>query len=63
MPHRTGTHVERAVDALTGAGVRFEIYDEPGLKTDGRGVFADGEMKIAWFKDPAGNVLSIVEES
>lgn len=54
--------VDRAVDDLTGKGVRFEIYDDPDLKTDERGILADDEMKIAWFKDPAGNILSVVED-
>lgn len=54
--------VDRAVDDLTGKGVRFEIYDMPDLETDERGILADDEMKIAWFKDPAGNILSVVED-
>jgi predicted enzyme related to lactoylglutathione lyase len=55
--------VEEAVDELTKRGVRFEIYDEGDLKTDERGIFRGGGPKIAWFKDPAGNVLSVLEES
>jgi catechol 2,3-dioxygenase-like lactoylglutathione lyase family enzyme len=43
-------------------GVRFEIYNEPKLKTDGRGVFRGEGPIIAWFKDPAGNILSVLEE-
>jgi catechol 2,3-dioxygenase-like lactoylglutathione lyase family enzyme len=55
--------VERTVDALTAAGVRFERYDLPGLKTDERGIARDpGGPTIAWFKDPAGNILSVLEE-
>ncbi len=42
-------------------GVQFEIYNEPNLKTDQRGVFRGGGPVIAWFKDPAGNILSILE--
>jgi len=41
-------------------GVRFQLYDKGELKTDDRGVF-QGKQKIAWFKDPAGNSLSILE--
>ena len=52
--------VDRAVDELTKMGVRFEIYDKGELKTDDRGIF-QGKPKIAWFKDPAGNFLSILE--
>jgi predicted enzyme related to lactoylglutathione lyase len=55
--------VEEAVDELTKRGVRFEIYDEGDLKTDERGIFRGGGPKIAWFKDPAGNILSVLEES
>ncbi len=55
-------NVDEAVDELTKRGVRFEIYDEPGLKTDARGVFRGGGPVIAWFKDPAGNILSVLED-
>jgi catechol 2,3-dioxygenase-like lactoylglutathione lyase family enzyme len=55
--------VERAVDELTGQGVRFEIYDEPDLKTDERGIASAIGPRIAWFRDPAGNILSVLEES
>jgi catechol 2,3-dioxygenase-like lactoylglutathione lyase family enzyme len=53
--------VEQAVDELTGRGVRFEIYDEDDFKTDEKGVFHGGGPLIAWFKDPAGNILSVLE--
>lgn len=56
-------NVDKAVDELTRRGVRFEIYDEPELKTDAKGIFRDGGPTIAWFKDPAGNILSILEVS
>jgi predicted enzyme related to lactoylglutathione lyase len=55
-------NVDEAVDELTQRGVRFEIYDQPDLKTDKRGVFRGGGPIIAWFKDPAGNTLSVLEE-
>jgi predicted enzyme related to lactoylglutathione lyase len=55
-------NVEEAVDELTQRGVRFEIYDQPDLKTDKRGIFRGGGPVIAWFKDPAGNILSVLEE-
>jgi len=54
--------IDEAVDALTERGVRFEIYDEEGFKTDERGVFRDQGPNIAWLKDPAGNILSLLEE-
>lgn len=53
--------IEEAVDKLTKAGVRFEIYDEGDLKTDQKGIFRGGGPNIAWFKDPAGNILSVLE--
>lgn len=53
--------VEKAVDELTQRGVRFETYNEPHLKTDSRGIFRGGGPMIAWFKDPAGNILSVLE--
>ena len=52
--------VERTVDALAAAGVVFERY--PGLAQDERGIARDARTPaIAWFKDPAGNILSILE--
>jgi catechol 2,3-dioxygenase-like lactoylglutathione lyase family enzyme len=53
--------VEGAVDELTSRGVRFEIYDEGDLKTDERGISSGPGPKIAWFTDPAGNILSVLE--
>jgi catechol 2,3-dioxygenase-like lactoylglutathione lyase family enzyme len=53
--------VERAVEGLKERGVRFEIYNEPNLKTDEKGILRGGGPKIAWFKDPAGNILSVIE--
>jgi catechol 2,3-dioxygenase-like lactoylglutathione lyase family enzyme len=55
-------NVDKAVDELTKRGVRFEIYNEPNLKTDQRGICRGEGPVIAWFKDPAGNILSILEE-
>jgi catechol 2,3-dioxygenase-like lactoylglutathione lyase family enzyme len=55
-------NVEKAVDELTKRGVRFEIYDQPNLKTDERGIFRGRGPVIAWFKDPAGNILSVLEQ-
>ena len=54
--------IEEAVDQLTRKGVRFERY-EGDLKPDDKGIFRGGGPLIAWFKDPAGNVLSVLEES
>lgn len=54
--------VDVAVDELVSRGVRFEIYDFPGLKTDDKGVARGPGPTIAWFKDPAGNILSVLDE-
>jgi catechol 2,3-dioxygenase-like lactoylglutathione lyase family enzyme len=54
--------VERVVDELTERGVAFERYDEPGLKTDERGIATfEGDAKVAYFKDPDGHTLSIAQ--
>ena len=53
--------VDKAVDELTKRGIRFEIYSQPGLKTDERGISRGEGPTIAWFKDPAGNILSVLE--
>jgi len=52
--------VDAAVDALTSRGVRFEHYDN-GLKTDEKGIMRGQGPTIAWFKDPAGNIMSVIE--
>ncbi len=55
-------NTEEAVDELTRRGVGFEIYVEGDLKTDEKGIFRGEGPKIAWFKDPAGNILSVLED-
>ena len=55
--------VDQAVDELTKRDVRFEIYDLPDLKTDKKGIMRGNGPTIAWFKDPAGNILSVIETS
>ncbi|WP_372411043.1 VOC family protein [Streptomyces luteireticuli] len=52
--------IEQAVDELTARGVEFERY--PGLEADEKGIFRGGGPLIAWFTDPAGNVLSVLQE-
>ena len=54
-------NIEDAVDQLTELGIRFELYDEPEIKTDEKGIHRNAGPKIAWFKDPAGNILSVLE--
>ncbi|PYI97296.1 MAG: glyoxalase [Verrucomicrobia bacterium] len=55
--------VDLAVDELAKRGVRFEIYDLPDLKTDEKGIMRGNGPTIAWFKDPAGNILSVIEDA
>jgi len=55
-------NIEQAVDELTKLGVRFEHYDLGDLKTDEKGIARGPGPDIAWFKDPAGNILSVLEE-
>jgi catechol 2,3-dioxygenase-like lactoylglutathione lyase family enzyme len=54
-------NIEQAVDELARRGVHFESYNEGGLVTDERGISHGGGPKIAWFKDPANNILSVLE--
>ncbi|SRR6266404_6199373 len=57
-------NIDRAVAELTKRGVLFEQYDNPDIKTDEKGIHrGDVGPKIAWFKDPAGNILSVLEDS
>jgi catechol 2,3-dioxygenase-like lactoylglutathione lyase family enzyme len=51
--------VEAEVRSLKAKGVRFEHYDMPGLRLEGD-IHVAGPMKVAWFKDPDGNILNII---
>ena len=54
-------NIEKAVDELISEGVKFEQY-EGQIKTDEKGICRNPHgPKIAWFKDPAGNILSVIE--
>ena len=53
--------IDKAVEELTSRGVRFERYD--GLEQDEKGIHRTGGPLIAWFTDPAGNVLSVLQPS
>jgi catechol 2,3-dioxygenase-like lactoylglutathione lyase family enzyme len=53
--------IEAEVASLKGKGIFFEHYDMPGLALEGDVHVGEG-MKIAWFKDPDGNILNIVED-
>lgn len=53
-------NIDTAVDTLVGRGVRFEHYN--GIETDERGIMRGDGPPIAWFTDPAGNILSVLEQ-
>jgi hypothetical protein len=55
--------VDHAVDELKKRRVRFERHDLPNLKTDEKGIMRGNGPTIAWFKDPAGNILSVIEQT
>jgi len=54
--------VDAAVDEFGRRGVRFERYEQPDIQTDAKGIHRGGPV-IAWFKDPAGNILSVLNEA
>jgi catechol 2,3-dioxygenase-like lactoylglutathione lyase family enzyme len=59
MSWDVGKDLESVVQSLKEKGVRFEHYDLPGMKLEGDIHVADG-MKVAWFKDPDGNILNVI---
>jgi len=54
-----GNDLESIVKGLREKGVAFEHYDMPGIKREGD-IHIAGDLKVAWFKDPDGNILSLV---
>jgi catechol 2,3-dioxygenase-like lactoylglutathione lyase family enzyme len=54
-----GDKIEEVVKELRAKGVVFEHYDIPQLKAEGD-LYVNGKMKVAWFKDPDGNILNLV---
>ncbi len=54
--------IDRAVDDLAARGVACEQYGNPDLPQDDKGVMREGGPLIAWFKDPAGNTLSVLQD-
>lgn len=56
------TDIEAAVDQLARDGVEFEHYAGTGMETDSKGIFRRGGPLIAWFKDPSGNLFSVIQE-
>jgi len=55
--------LDKTMDELASRGVVFEQYDQPGLKTDERGVFEAGRLRAAWTKDPDGNTIAFTQVS
>ena len=57
--------IEAAVDELAAKGAEFEKYHEGQIKTDEKGIAGEEGKgpRIAWFKDPAGNILAVMSES
>ena len=54
-----GGELEEIVRSLKSKGVPFEHYDMPGMKVEGD-IHVGGDMKVAWFKDPDGNILAVM---
>ena len=54
-------NIEAAVDALDARGVKLERYNVPGLTPDEKLIYRGEGPPIAWFKDPAGNIFSVME--
>lgn len=54
-------NIDQTVDELIKKGIHFEHY-QGEIKTDEKGISRDEGPSIAWFKDPAGNILSVIEE-
>lgn len=54
--------IDQAVDGLASRGVSFEQYGNDEMPQDEKGVMREGGPLIAWFKDPAGNTLSVLQE-
>jgi catechol 2,3-dioxygenase-like lactoylglutathione lyase family enzyme len=53
--------LDLTMEDLASRGVSFERYDQPGLKTDERGVFDAGRFRAAWIKDPDGNTFALTQ--
>ena len=55
--------IEKEVGELKEKGIFFETYDLPGLKKQGDFYVGEGGFKTTWFKDPDGNILSLIQEA
>ena len=59
MTWAVGDRIEAVVESLAAKGISFEHYDLPGMRREGD-IHIAGDMKVAWFKDPDGNILNVV---
>jgi catechol 2,3-dioxygenase-like lactoylglutathione lyase family enzyme len=53
--------LDQTMEELSSRGVDFERYDQPGIRTDERGVFDAGPFRAAWLRDPDGNTMALTE--
>ena len=61
MTWNVGEEMDSLMQELKGRGVKFEHYDIPELKPVGD-AYVNGTMKVAWFKDPDGNILNLINQ-
>ena len=61
MTWTVGDNIEEVVQALKAKGITFEYYNMPNITLEGD-IHVDGQMKVAWFKDPDDNILNLVNK-
>ena len=61
MTWTVGDNIEEVVQVLKAKGITFEHYNMPNITLEGD-IHVDGQMKVAWFKDPDGNILNLVNK-
>jgi catechol 2,3-dioxygenase-like lactoylglutathione lyase family enzyme len=61
MTWTVGDNIEEVVQALKAKGITFEHYNMPNVTLEGD-IHVDGQMKVAWFKDPDGNILNLINK-
>ncbi|MEO8666175.1 MAG: VOC family protein [Ignavibacteria bacterium] len=54
-------NIDKTVDELTNKGIKMEKYNTDEIKTDEKGIMRGNGPTIAWFKDPSGNILSVID--
>lgn len=55
------TDLDETISDLASRGAAFVRYDQPGIKTDERGIFDNGRLRAAWVKDPDGNTIALTQ--